>query len=226
MGSGFSIPPCPDPDRYVLIRTKEGNFWRKKRGTGEKEARLNDVFAVHATGMAITAPAARRIVNKLRPFLDHLSTGRITVKVSGRLRKQWSKSGIADYTYMNGFDLQPEHPIEQLLQVPVGVKTEERSLEVFIPVEKQTVKRNSKLVTGYFFEVIMISGDCTQDDELKLTSGRSGLFRIGSVVEKECRLSAPIAGRPWFAILKVSCVEGKNMATEPGNYGMKVVAAG
>jgi hypothetical protein len=226
MGSGFTIPPCPDPDRYVLIRTKEGNFWRRKRGMGEKEARLNDAFAVHATGMAVTAPAARRIVNKLRPYLDHLYTGRITVKVSGRLRKQWSKSGIVDYTYMNGFDLQPDHPIEELLKVPVGVKMEGGSLEVFIPVEEQTVKQSSKRVTGYFFEVIMISGDCTRDDELKVTTAEGELFRIGSIVEKGCRLTAPITGRPWFAILKVSCVEGKNMAAAPGNYGMKVVAAG
>ncbi len=62
-----NIPPCPLPGAYILIETKEGVFWRKKRGLG-KPAVLNDVLQANVDKMKISSPAAKRILTALRPF--------------------------------------------------------------------------------------------------------------------------------------------------------------
>src|SRR4051794_34055707 len=130
MGNGFPVPPCPDPERYTLVMTKEGNYWRLNRGTGKKEAKLNEIYELSKKAMEITAPAAKRIVDKLREYIHGLSTGRINAKVSGLLRRQLNTTGKVDYSYFKGFDLQPDYPMGRLLQVPVEVRVDNEVLNI------------------------------------------------------------------------------------------------
>jgi hypothetical protein len=226
MGNGFPIPPCPDPDRYVLVRTREGNFWRRKRGTGKKEATLNEAFRNNSRGMAITAPAAKRIVDQLRPFLDSVYAGRITVRISGLLRKQLNRSGTVGYTYVKNFDLLRDRPVDELLGVPVRVNCENDVLEVHIPVNANTITRNDSLVKGYSFELILLSGDCTVENDLRIESKVSDVFGINDVGEYRCSLRMDSPGKPWFTILKLCCLKGDEKKLCSENYGMKVVAVG
>jgi hypothetical protein len=69
----------------VWIITKEGGYWRRKRGT-VKKAKLNRAFREGSYFMQLSAPAASRIIQKLRPYMDGLYTGRLNAKISGRLR--------------------------------------------------------------------------------------------------------------------------------------------
>jgi hypothetical protein len=226
MGNLFPIPPCPDPERYVLVKTKEGNYWRRKRGSAAKKATLNEAFEMNRVGMAVTAPAAKRIVNKLRPFLDSLSTGRITVRISGLLRKQMNRTGKLDYSLFRGFDLQPGYPIDHLLETQVVISSKEDVLQIEIPIQSSTVKKGNKNITDYFFEVIVLSGDCTVEKGLKIESGSSAVYPIHSVSDEGCRFNLPIGRNPWMAVLKVCCREGNGLAAAAGNYGMKVIAVG
>lgn len=219
-----AIPPCPDPERYILVQTKEGCFWRLKRGYGTKPATLNEGFARSANAMSITAPAAKRIVHKLRPYLDRMVTGRITVQFSGLLRKHLNKAGVLGYDDFIGFDFQREYPMEKLLVAQVGVERTEDEVGVYIPITHYTVKQHSRLVTNYFFELIVVSGDCTIDNGLRVECVSSEVFAIGETRNNKCSLSLSLIRKPGFAVLKVSCIEGNEMALSPRNYGMKIVA--
>ena len=222
----IDIPPCPDPLSYVLVQTKEGSFWRRKRGLGTKGVQLNHSFKISAEGMALTAPSAKRIVGKLKPFLDGLITGRITVRISGKLRKQYNKTGTIDYAYLVNMDLQPDYPLKKLLLAPVSVTVNKDVLNISVPVDYATIKKNSSLVTHYFFEVILISGDCTVNEGLRIESESSDVYPVAVEGQHTCSFSLALPDRSWFAVLKLSCIEGNEMAASPKNYGLKIVAIG
>ncbi len=79
-------PPNPDPESYIWIDTKEGGFWRRRRGL-VKKARLNAAYLQSSEYTKICSPAASRIMRKLRPYMKGLQPGRITVRICGKLRK-------------------------------------------------------------------------------------------------------------------------------------------
>jgi len=220
------IPPCPDPESYILIETKEGAFWRKKRGLGEKGAPLNEGFKQSSEGMAVTAPAAKRIVGRLRPFIEGLSVGRITVRISALLRKQYNKNGNVDYTFMQGFDLQPDYPMKRLLKAPLHITTDKEVIDLRIPVAPYWIEPQGKLVTHYYFELVVISGDCTRDGALRTETETSAVYSIVGAEQEDCRFVMPVGTRPWLAVLKLCCIEGQELAVSPKDYGMQVIAVG
>ena len=44
----------------------------------------------------------------------------------------------------------------------------------------------------------------------------------------ECvlKIDVPTTKGPWMALLKVNCLEGREMAYHPRHYALKVIAAG
>jgi hypothetical protein len=82
-----NIPPCPDAERYVLVQTREGKYWRRKRGS-VKKAVLNETLQRNVEMMRQSAPAARMIMTRLLAFTGRLETGRLNARISARLRKQ------------------------------------------------------------------------------------------------------------------------------------------
>jgi hypothetical protein len=63
---------------------------------------------------------------------------------------------------------------------------------------------------------------------LRVDSVASPLYVIGAEGEDVCTLSVdlPQADVPWMVLLKVSCLEGNELAAHPRHYGMRVVKAG
>jgi len=90
-------PPPKDDGSYILVKTKEGPYWRRKRGT-VKIARLNDVFGANAAATAIASPAAKKILDKLQPYLSGLNTGRFIANVSARLKQSLAGSGELNFS--------------------------------------------------------------------------------------------------------------------------------
>ncbi len=64
-------PPNPDPENCVWIVTREGGYWRRKRGT-VKKVKLNRAFKEGSYFMQLSAPATRGIMQKLKPYMDGL----------------------------------------------------------------------------------------------------------------------------------------------------------
>ena len=77
-----TIPPCPDPDRYVLVRGKYRYFWRLKRGT-IKPAVLNEVLARSAAITGQTNRAAKHMMSLLSVFTQRMELGLTTTRVAG-----------------------------------------------------------------------------------------------------------------------------------------------
>ena len=198
-----------------------------KRGS-HRPALLNEAYQQTSNAMKISAPAASRIVRRLQPYLTRLDTGRLTVRISGKLRKALNEKGRMCFTYLKGLNIQPQHPLEKLLNAPVRVEQDIQELTVSIPVDTYTIKRHSELVSAYYFELILLWGDAGSDKGLRVEEVNSPVYRMEDDFGSECRLSLvlPPEGETWMALLKVSCIEGRELAMAPRMYGMKVVGCG
>ena len=82
----------------------------------------------------MSAPAAGRIVQKLRPYLKGLQPGRLTARISGALRKGLKEADRLSLVCLKGFDLQPEYAFGDLLQAPVHIEQTAHELILTIPI--------------------------------------------------------------------------------------------
>lgn len=216
----------PDGTKAVWVNTKEGSFWRRQRGS-VKPAPVNEVLARNAEASKVTGPAAKRVVDKLRPFLTGLQTGRLTVRVIGALRKALNQKGAIDFTFLEGMELQQEHPLTHLMVSPYKVEQTDHSVRIVIPIEKGGVKAHNKIVSDYYFEAVVVQGDAMEENGLRVDSVQSQTYAFGEA-KKQCELvlDLPAKKGPWMVLLKISCFEGNEMAAHPKHYGMKVVKTG
>jgi hypothetical protein len=216
-------PPNPEPGNYIWIDTKEGGFWRRKRGL-VKTAKLNFAYSRSSENTKICSPAASRIVRKLRPYMKGLQPGRITTRICGKLRKALNETGRLSMDCLSDFDLQPEHPISHLLQEDIHVEQDIHTLTITMPITELTIKRLNKLVTGYWLELVLLYGDAGKENGLRTESEESKVYAIETCYEDNCKLSLVLPEQPWIALIKVNCIEGNEPAAHSKLYGMKVIA--
>jgi hypothetical protein len=217
-----SPSPSPGPGNYVWVETKEGCYWRRKRGSLQT-AKLNDAYLKGAERMRVSAPASSRVMQHLRRYSNGLDMGRLHPKISGIFRKALKEKGAIALSDLDGLSCQPRHPFEHLLQVKPVILQSDTAISVTIPIDKHTIKRMNKLVTGFYFELILLYGDITTDNGLRTESEESGVYAIGYAYE-DCILQMVLPEQPWIALLKINGIEGNEMAMHPKLYGMKVVA--
>jgi hypothetical protein len=222
--SNKNIPPCPDLDKYVLVVTREGSFWRRKRGS-VRRAVLNEKLKGVADAMKLCSPAAKRITAKLRLFTNRFETGRLHSRIYGRLIKQFNKDGVAGLSCLKDMELQPRFPLEGLLKGEYTITVKDGLLKLHVPIRDYTVNRNSQLVSGYLFELVLIYGDCMEENSLRVEAETSEVFGIDENVG-ECEMRIVLPEKEWMVLLKVSCVEGREMAKGARGYGMRVVLGG
>lgn len=221
------LPPCPDPRYYVLVHTKEGSYWRMKRGLG-KPALLNDVLRESASRMKVTSPAAKSIIASIRHHLHDLQTGRITVKLGARLGKALKENGRMDYSFLPGYDFQPYHPMAELVRIPLQLEQVENAMRLYIDLSKDTpaIRKEAEGITGYRFSAILVKGDPLQ--EVRSNSMNSPVYPIQLQEDTTCVLSlmAPPEGTPWFLCLKVVVMVHGRPAEDHALKAMSIIAAG
>lgn len=215
------IPYCADPENYVLVKTKESIFWRRKRIKGK----VNASFATNADLSKICGPAASEIVRRLRPFMSGIDAGRITLRVSNALRKLLKEKKQLSLSALEGMEMQRDYPLHQLLVEPYEIIIEGPTCRVRIDVKETCVKKQNALVTNFYFEGMILYGDVTRESGLKSDTVESKLYAFGAEPTEVCELnlSLPEEDLAWIVLLKVSCLEGNEMAVHPKHYGMKVV---
>jgi hypothetical protein len=220
------LPPCPDPDKFILVNSKEGAHWRRKRGT-VNEATLNTVFARNAANSKVASPAAKRMVQKLRPFIQELNTGRLTAKLAGALIQAINEHGEPDFSFMDLLEIH-DPSLDKLLNVQVTVKGKKGEIKITIPIGPNTLYPKNKQVTDYYFEAILLFGDVTKDNGLRIDSVISPLYSIKDSVGTTCELllQLPQTSHPWIVLLKVSCQELNRPSRRYEDFGMKVVMVG
>ena len=218
------IPPCPDPALYILVKTREGVYWRRKRGT-VKKARVNNVLAANNAAHKILMPVASRILKQLEPFTRQLDKGRITIRLASALLKSFLEKPRVNYSVLKDLVFQPAYPFDRLLLTSYEVKTEGKQLHLHIDIYKGCVKAQNKLVTDYYFELILLYGKAWKENSLRIRYAESGLYSYGKEKPGVCTLSLATAAahEPWLLLLKLNSLEGKEMAAHPKHYGMKVI---
>ena len=175
--------------------------------------------------MQLSAPATRGIMQKLKPYMNGLYTGRLNAKISGRLRRELKETGKLSLSCLRGFDLQQGHRFEQLLQAELDIQQTPHTLTVSIPIAAHTVKRINTLVTNYYFELVLLYGDVSKENGLRTESIESDVYEIEKDYNMFCKLSMALPEKEWIALLKVNSIEGNEPAISHKLYGMKVVEA-
>lgn len=222
------IPLCPgNTEEYLLVNTREGYYWRKKRGT-IKPAKLNAAFKNNAKLTGILSPVTSAIREKLSPFLEYMDTGRFLANVSGRLKKAYNQTGKLSFLGLTDYDLQPYYPFEKLFRGSYKVHVNKSELSIEILLRENIVKALTKMVTGYYFEAILLYGDPAKQNSLRIDSEVSPVYNIHSTTDTVCRLSLllPAKKTSYMVLLKLSCMNGKTPAYHASQYGMKVVWTG
>jgi hypothetical protein len=218
------IPPCPgDPRDYNLVKTREGYYWRRKRGS-VKPATVNDSFNVNANATAALSPAASRIQRALTPFFQGIKRGRLINRMSRELRKSLKANGSFELKYLKGIDCQREHPFEEMVRVPYTVVVDKKTARIEIPIEKEGIRHLSPIVTDYYFEAILLYGDAGKENGLRTESVDSPLYPVGTELKEKCILEFDLPrSRNWIMILKINSLEGNELAIHPRHYRMKFI---
>ena len=217
------LPVCPDPELYQAVHTKEGSFWRRKRGS-VKPAVLNNAFKTTANNAAITGPIAKRICQIMQPFTDCLDTGRQTIAMINLLNKSMAKNAAIDYSFFTNYEFQKEHPLDELLEAGYKLIVKKDMLCVEIDLSFEPMKRHNKIATHYYFELIILYGNPTKENKLRVETEQSLLYSFTETYDGMCSMSLQIPKqKPWMLVLKASCMEDNLPAHHPKYYGMKVV---
>jgi hypothetical protein len=172
----------PDPEQFELVRCKEGDYYRRKRAPGP----MNEGMQRSAALTRVCSPAARRLVGRLRPWLQGLRTGRITVRFAGRLKKALNRAGRMDYRFFEGYEVQDEFPLGSLLDAPYQVEARKDRIAISIPVSRHTLKRKNGLVSHYFLEAALLWGDAGAEGGLRVDSVTSPLYAVGADNKEPC----------------------------------------
>ena len=84
----------PDADRYIIVHTKEGDHIRAKRTNPFINAQFAEMAAETCSA------AAKQILLKLKPFTERM-TGRMNVRLSGKIRSAKKMTGFYNYSLLN-----------------------------------------------------------------------------------------------------------------------------
>jgi hypothetical protein len=220
-------PIIPSSRELIQVRTHEGSFLRRKRGT-LRPAKLNESLSNNVSHAKVAGPSATKLVAKLRQYLVNMKPGRITLHIRNRFVKTLNQKGKMDYSQFGGFEIQEKYPLDKML-LEYKVIEKDNEFKLTIPINQFTIRSASKFVTNYYFELILLHGDPAKEKSLKIESTTSDLYPIIANPKKTlCTLTAtlPSTKNPWMVFLKLNCHEGDQMALHPRHYPMRVVAIG
>src|SRR5438270_11989504 len=105
----------PDLKKYVLVKSKEGWHWRVRRGWDNPNVRINSTLQQQANLTKISGPAAVKLREALQIVLAGLNCGRLTLKLSGVIRKGLKKGNWPDDVLLKKLDFQPRYPFTKVM---------------------------------------------------------------------------------------------------------------
>ena len=220
------MPPCPDPDLYIAVKTKNGFIWRRRRGT-VKPAKVNDVLAAFANNAKVSMPAAKRLLLKLRPFSAGFDMRGSVQRFASRFSKSIMVEGSMSWSFFAGLDINYTYPLRRRLHADYRVVIEKNTVSISIPVKDSMInKERNRDITAFFFELIMVSGDPADERSLRTESDTSAYYPVCNNKPATCRLCLQLPeNKPYMVMLKWACIEGK-LTAGPRYMGMKVVEVG
>jgi hypothetical protein len=89
------------------------------------------------------------------------------------------------------------------------------------------MKAQNRLATEFYFELVLLYGDANEEWGLRTENVESQLYVYGEKTKKVCVLELDLPEQEdWCVILKVSSLEGNQLAVHPMHYRMRVVEGG
>lgn len=221
------IPPCPDPDKYVLVRGKYRYYWRRKRGT-VKPAVLNEVLSRSAEITSKTNRAAKQMMALLSVFTQRMTLGMTTTRVAGAFKKAYLESGQMDFRYMDRILFQEDYPIYKLFTGHVYKKIVQDTLYLDIGVGKGNVHPPGRRAASYQLHAIMLYGDPSKERGIRIETEESITYTFREEETLRCKLSLvlPPKNRPWMVLLHIACKLDVPLAAGSKYHAMMVVKAG
>jgi hypothetical protein len=222
-----TIPPCPDPDKYVLIRSKYRYYWRKKRGT-VKPAVLNEVLQRSAAITAKTNRAARQMMSLLSVFTQRMELGITTTRIAGAFKKAYLEDGKMDFRYMNKIQFQEDYPIYKLFTGRVYPTIARGSLLLDIGVGNLNVHSPGSKAASYQLHAILLYGDPAKERGIKIETDESRTYLYKEKGDLSCQLSLilPAKNRSWMVLLYIGSKLSVPLAAGPRYQAMMVVKTG
>jgi hypothetical protein len=223
MGYRKPAGPCPDPRLYAWVNTKNGGYWRRRRGT-VKRATLNATLTAKKNQLQLVSPAVNRIINAMDSWLVQLETGALPNKIRKLLMKDKNFDGTIRLSRLNELDWQEKFTLGKIYRGNHWLMQKEHTIMLQFESGRSKMNKLNKLVTNYFVELVLLWGDASIDGGLQTSYAISPLFSFAQteVMENQLYLDIP-DDEPWIAMIKVSCLEGNEMASHARHYGMKVV---
>lgn len=217
-------PENPDPEKWSVYWTKDGWVKRRKRGT-VTPAKLNAVFSANAADTG--SKEAKEILRVLSPFTKHIR-GRKSVYLSTCVRQAKKQEGPITYEAFLEHEINYEFPLGNIYTGHYEIRIDKGVAYIDLPVNAVSVKRNNNLVTGYYFEFILLKGDAGEPDSMRSESDRSEIFSCKSRRESVCTLSLLLPEKgPYMTVLKFGSIEEeKYESTTARHYGLKIVGCG
>ena len=218
--------PCPDPDNYIWVRRRNGGYWRRRRGS-LKPAVLNEVCAANASNTKQTMPAARRLLGRLNSYTDNFARDYRLQRVATLFSRDLSETGEMTYRLFDRFEMQRDHPLQNIYVTNPGISISKKTIEVTIDLKGEPVRQKTPGASHYYFELILLSGDPAKENALRVESDSSTLYEFEREYTDKIKLSIQLPEKkPYLVFLKCGCMERKNPAMHAKNYGMKVVGLG
>ncbi len=214
-------PHNPDPEKYQIIKTREGWYLKRRRGT-VKPATINETLRLHAASNC--GAETKEVFRALKPFIPRLY-GRLQVYFAMRLKKAKLETGRADYRYCEGYEINRLHPLQDIYLENISITEKKGMLYFDLPVSGDGIRKKNNLVTDFYFEAILINGDPAVPGSLRSESDRSELISYNNIPNKKVQLNLilPAKDIPYLVILKFGCMEGRQHAAHGKHYGVKVV---
>jgi hypothetical protein len=221
------IPPCPDPDKYILVKGKYRYFWRLKRGT-IIPATLNDVLTRSAQLTKPANNAAKQLLTMLAVFTQRMELTQLPVRIAGAFKKSALKTGKMNFSCLQDMEFQEDYPLQKLWTGLVSKQINNGTLNLSVPVGKLHVIKHSKLATSYELHAILIFGDPSKERGMRIDVERSREYTFTEKGEVDCSFSLvlPPKNRPWMVLLHIGCKFNVSIQPGPKYFGMKVVMVG
>jgi hypothetical protein len=218
------MPPCPDPELYIAVHTIEGWHWRRRRSK-QKTAAVNASFHKNKELTKVCGPAAKRIRQALAPHLRGLKPGRIQNRFKNLLCTGCKASQFS-YAPFKNIEIQKPWPLDALLKSQISVTQEQGMVLVQVPIAPDLVHRHETLVSDFYLDLVLVSGDPFTGELLDTANSTSPLYFYDNLPSTTCTLQLQLLEGPWMLLLKLSSLEGNQVAHHWKHYGMKVVACG
>ena len=218
-------PLIPYDPNFIWVETKEGGYFRRKRGT-VKVAKLNASLKKYQKAFSEISPIAQRLKLWLKPYTHNLDTGRLQGKLTAALVKSFLETNTFNFTYLKDYEFQKAHPFSRIhIGYPVEVMADRVTIK--LPVKHYLVERISDIVTGFYYELIVVAGDLKNETPVLRNSVRSQEYEFEKDY-KDCvlEIALPASGEPWMVMVKIGTIEGDVEAVHPRHFAMRVVAVG